>query len=30
VQKNGKVQVPTGAGLGIEIDRSILERYRQG
>lgn len=30
VQVNGKVQVPTGAGLGIEIDRSILDRYRQG
>ena len=30
VQKRGKVQVPTGAGLGIEIDRSVLERYRVG
>jgi D-galactarolactone cycloisomerase len=30
VQNKGKVQVPTGAGLGIEIDRSILDRYRQG
>ena len=30
VQKHGKVQVPTGAGLGIEIDRSVLERYRVG
>lgn len=30
VQKNGKVQVPAGAGLGIDIDRSILDRYRQG
>jgi D-galactarolactone cycloisomerase len=28
VQRRGKVQIPTGAGLGIEIDRSILERYR--
>ena len=28
VQKRGKVQVPTGAGLGIEIDRTILDRYR--
>ena len=30
VQKRGKVQVPTGAGLGIEIDRSVLDRYRVG
>lgn len=28
VQTRGKVQVPTGAGLGIEIDRSVLDRYR--
>ena len=28
VQQRGKVQIPTGAGLGIEIDRSILDRYR--
>jgi len=28
LQKGGKVQVPTGAGLGIEIDRSVLDRYR--
>lgn len=30
VQHRGKVQVPTGAGLGIEIDRSVLDRYRVG
>jgi D-galactarolactone cycloisomerase len=24
----GWVDVPTGPGLGIEIDRSILDRYR--
>jgi D-galactarolactone cycloisomerase len=30
VQNRGKVQIPTGAGLGIEIDRSILDRYRIG
>lgn len=30
VQVRGKVQVPTGAGLGIEIERSVLERYRVG
>ncbi len=30
VQLLGKVQVPTGAGLGIEIDRSVLDRYRVG
>jgi D-galactarolactone cycloisomerase len=28
VQTRGKVAVPSGAGLGIEIDRSILDRYR--
>ena len=28
VQQRGKVQIPTGPGLGIEIDRSILDRYR--
>ncbi len=28
LQVRGKVQVPTGAGLGIEINRSILDRYR--
>ena len=28
LQKNGKVQIPTGAGLGIEINRSVLDRYR--
>jgi D-galactarolactone cycloisomerase len=30
VQRRGKVAVPTGAGLGIEIDRSILDKYRVG
>ncbi len=30
VQKGGIVQVPTGPGLGIEIDRSIIERYKVG
>ena len=28
LQKGGKVQIPTGAGLGIEINRSVLDRYR--
>ena len=28
LQKDGKVQIPTGAGLGIEINRSVLDRYR--
>lgn len=28
LQKEGKVQIPTGAGLGIEINRSVLDRYR--
>jgi len=26
--ENGRVAVPTGAGLGIEIDRAALERLR--
>jgi D-galactarolactone cycloisomerase len=26
----GKVQIPTGPGLGIDIDRSVLDRYRVG
>jgi D-galactarolactone cycloisomerase len=26
----GKVQIPTGPGLGIDIDRSVLDRYRAG
>ncbi len=30
VQRRGKVAVPTGAGLGIEIERSVLDRYRVG
>ena len=25
---NGRVAVPTGAGLGIDIDRDALERFR--
>ncbi len=28
VQKQGRVAIPTGPGLGIDIDRSVLERYR--
>ncbi len=28
VQQRGKIAIPTGAGLGIEIDRSVLDRYR--
>jgi L-alanine-DL-glutamate epimerase-like enolase superfamily enzyme len=24
----GKVKVPTGPGLGIEVDRKALERYK--
>jgi D-galactarolactone cycloisomerase len=28
VQVRGKVKIPTGPGLGIEIDRSVLDRYR--
>ncbi|CAO1669594.1 mandelate racemase/muconate lactonizing enzyme family protein [Halomonas sp. 86] len=27
-QVNGRVKIPTGAGLGIEINRSIIEKYR--
>jgi D-galactarolactone cycloisomerase len=30
VQQRGKVKVPTGAGLGIEIVRSVLDQYRVG
>ncbi len=30
VQNNGIVAVPTGPGLGIEVDRSIIDRYRVG
>jgi D-galactarolactone cycloisomerase len=26
--ERGRVAVPTGAGLGIEIDRDALERFR--
>ena len=26
---DGKVQVPTGPGLGIEVNRDVIERYRQ-
>ena len=25
---NGKVKIPTGPGLGIEINRSVLDQYR--
>jgi len=28
VQKRGVVNIPTGPGLGIEINRSILDKYR--
>jgi D-galactarolactone cycloisomerase len=28
IQVRGKVQIPTGPGLGIEIDRRVLDRYR--
>ncbi|HZY23479.1 MAG TPA: enolase C-terminal domain-like protein [Beijerinckiaceae bacterium] len=28
VQEGGWVRVPTGPGLGIEIDRAALERFR--
>lgn len=28
VQRRGVVQVPTGAGLGIEVKRDVLDRYR--
>lgn len=28
VQKGGVVQIPTGAGLGIEIRREVLDKYR--
>ena len=27
-QKKGIVKVPTGSGLGIEIDREILKKYK--
>lgn len=30
VQVNGIVQVPTGPGLGIDIDRTIIDHYRVG
>lgn len=30
VQVKGIVQIPTGAGLGIEVQRSVLDRYRVG
>jgi len=28
VQLRGQVKIPTGPGLGIEIDRTVLNRYR--
>jgi D-galactarolactone cycloisomerase len=28
VQVNGIVRVPDGPGLGIEVDMSVLEKYR--
>ena len=27
-QVNGVIAVPTGAGLGIEVDRSVIDKYR--
>ena len=30
VQRNGVVAVPTGPGLGIEIDRKVIDKYRVG
>lgn len=30
VQRRGQVQIPTGPGLGIEIDRKVLDKYRVG
>jgi D-galactarolactone cycloisomerase len=30
VQRKGKVKVPDGPGLGIEIDRAVIERHRVG
>jgi len=27
-QKKGIVKVPTGPGLGIEVDRKVLEKYK--
>lgn len=30
VQQRGVVQIPTGAGLGIEIDRRVIDQYRVG
>ena len=30
VQERGKIQIPAGAGLGIDIDRNVLDRYRVG
>jgi len=28
VQRKGIVEVPNGAGLGIEIDRRVVDKYR--
>jgi len=30
VAKDGKVRVPTGPGLGVDPDMSIVEKYREG
>jgi D-galactarolactone cycloisomerase len=30
VQKNGRLKVPDGPGLGVEIDRKVIEQYRVG
>ncbi|MEY3145251.1 MAG: hypothetical protein RL342_922, partial [Pseudomonadota bacterium] len=28
IQQGGWVQIPHGPGLGVEVDRTVLERYR--
>ncbi|MFO1311456.1 MAG: mandelate racemase/muconate lactonizing enzyme family protein [Burkholderiales bacterium] len=30
VQREGWVDIPSGPGLGVEVDRAVLERYRAG
>jgi D-galactarolactone cycloisomerase len=27
-QVNGVIAVPTGAGLGVEVDRAVIDKYR--
>jgi D-galactarolactone cycloisomerase len=29
-QKNGWVEIPAGPGLGVEIDRAAIDRFRIG